>query len=75
MFNIVEEKMKWFPELPDSLKLKPDQISGPCHHFNVRLVKCPKCHGTGYYTVLNVGEYSEEQMTMRCNRCNTKASK
>lgn len=61
--------IKWFLDLPPSLKSKPDQVSGPCHHFNVKLSKCSNCNDTGYYTVLNVGEYNEEPITMRCKVC------
>ena len=28
---------------------------------------CPICEGTGYKTVLNVGEYDEQVIELRCN--------
>ena len=70
--------MKWFPDLPDSLKGKPGQTSGPCHHFNVELTKpdplakkdCPICGGKGRYTTLHVGEYDELPMSVRCSCTN-----
>ena len=66
--------MKWFPELPDSLKSKPGQVSGPCHNFDVDFVKprpeankdCPICNGRGVYTALHVDEYDEMPMSVKC---------
>lgn len=58
----------------DSLKSKPGQIAGPCHHFDVDLAKpdpeadsaCPMCMGRGCYTALHVGEYEEMPMSVKC---------
>jgi hypothetical protein len=66
--------MKWFPELPDGLRSKPGRLAGPCHHFDVDLVKpdpkakkdCPLCRGRGVYTALHVGEYEEIMMSVKC---------
>jgi DnaJ-class molecular chaperone len=66
--------MKWFPDVPDCWKTKPDKIAGPCHHFDVALAKpdptakknCPMCKGRGRYTALHVSEYDEMPMSMKC---------
>ena len=28
--------------------------------------KCPRCNGSGTYEALNIGEYDEEMVTVRC---------
>lgn len=56
------------------LKSKPGQISGSCYQFDVDLVKpnpqakkdCPMCRGRGCYTALDVGEYEDTLMSMKC---------
>ena len=68
--------MRRLPELPDGLRSKPGRLAGPCHHFEVGLVKpdpkakkdCPLCRGRGSYTALHVGEYHDHDllMSMRC---------
>ena len=62
-------------KIPDSLKSKPGQVAGPCHHFGVDLVKsdpkaskdCVMCRGRGTYTALHVGEYDEMPMSVKCS--------
>ena len=35
-----------------------------------KLIKCPKCKGKKKRKVLEVGEYSEEYVYIKCNICN-----
>lgn len=66
--------MKWFPEVPDCWKAKPEQVAGPSHHFDVKLSKpdprakkdCAMCKGRGCYTVLDIGEYDEMPRSIKC---------
>ena len=74
--------MNWFPKVPDCWKAKAGVTAGPCHHFDVDLVKhdptankdCPMCRGRGVYTALHVGEYDDMLMSMKC-ACTNKEKK